>query len=110
MARRGAGTAATSAWRPEPYIEYCIQGPAVSGQSKNRARLRAWKATVAAAARAAWPDRKIPMPDSVYVDVHISEFSAFATVDRDNLSKPVLDAMQTIVYENDRQLKHWDVE
>jgi hypothetical protein len=36
------------------------------------------------------------------VEVRISEFSEFATRDRDNMAKPVLDALQGIAYENDR--------
>lgn len=39
------------------------------------------------------------------VDVHIGEFSGYATRDRDNLAKPVLDAIQGVVYENDKQIK-----
>lgn len=37
--------------------------------------------------------------------MRISEFSEFATQDRDNLAKPILDAMQGVVYLNDRQVK-----
>lgn len=58
---------------------------------------------VTAAARTSWPHDEPPMTDDV--EVYISEFSAFATRDRDNMAKPVLDAMQGVVYENDRQIK-----
>ena len=44
------------------------------------------------------------------VDVYISEFSEYATHDRDNMAKPVLDAMQEVVYENDKQIKHVHIE
>ena len=63
---------------------------------------------VAAAARSAWPDDKPPM--ACDVEVYISEFSEFATRDRDNMAKPVLDAMQGVVYGNDRQVKNLRVE
>ena len=63
---------------------------------------------VAAATRSAWPDDKPPM--ACDVEVYISEFSEFATRDRDNMAKPVLDAMQGVVYGNDRQVKNLRVE
>jgi hypothetical protein len=44
------------------------------------------------------------------IEVYISEFSEFATRDRDNMAKPVLDAMQGIVYKNDRQVKNLHVD
>lgn len=44
------------------------------------------------------------------LEVRISEFSEFATRDRDNLAKPVLDAMQGVVYDNNRRVKRVDVE
>jgi hypothetical protein len=63
---------------------------------------------VAAAAQAAWPDARPPM--ACDVEVYISEFSEYATRDRDNMAKPVLDAMQGIVYEDDKQVKNLHVE
>jgi crossover junction endodeoxyribonuclease RusA len=40
------------------------------------------------------------------LEVSISEFSVFATTDRDNMAKPILDAMQKIVYDNDKRVKN----
>lgn len=42
--------------------------------------------------------------------VTLSEFSESATMDRDNMAKPVLDSLQGIAYLNDRQVKHIDVD
>jgi hypothetical protein len=72
----------------------------VSAQARNRRLLEDWKTRVAAAARSAWPDHEPPMAWDV--EVRISEFSEFATRDRDNMAKPVLDALQGIAHENDR--------
>ena len=58
---------------------------------------------VAAASRAAWPNGRAPT--ACDVEVRISEFSEYATRDRDNMAKPVLNAMQGVVYENDKQVK-----
>ncbi len=63
---------------------------------------------VTAAARAAWPDGKPPV--AYDIEVLISEFSESATRDRDNMAKPVLDAMQGIAYENDKQVVNLHVE
>lgn len=43
-------------------------------------------------------------------EVFITEFSEFATRDRDNLAKPILDAMQQVAYLNDKQVKAVHVE
>ena len=92
----------------QPAFEFQVRGPAVSAQAKNRRLLGAWKASVAAAARGAWPEGTTPLVFDV--EVHISEFSDFATLDRDNMAKPVLDAKQRLVYENDKQVKRLHVE
>jgi crossover junction endodeoxyribonuclease RusA len=91
-----------------PVFEFCVAGPAVSAQAKNKRLLRDWSTRVAAAARRAWPKGKPPTVANV--EVYISEFSEFATADRDNMAKPVLDAMESIVYKNDKQVKHLHVE
>ena len=91
-----------------PTFEFQVRGPPISAQAKNKQVLGEWKARVAAAARDAWPDGTGPMVGDV--EVHISEFSEFATRDRDNMAKPMLDAMQGLVYGNDRQVKALRVE
>lgn len=108
MAARRIKSATTVARWVQPDFEFCIEGPAVSAQAKNKGLLRGWSARVAAAARAAWPKRKPLMAGDLKVD--ITEFSEFAAGDRDNMAKPILDAMQNIVYKNDSQVKHLAVE
>ena len=108
MARRRRNVAVITALPPPPAFEFQVRGPAVSAQAKNKRLLEAWRVRVAAAARAAWPDSEPTAARDV--EVYISEFSEFATRDRDNMAKPVLDAMQGVVYENDRQIKMLRVE
>ena len=91
-----------------PAFEFQLPGPALSAQAKNPARLAAWKARVAEAARAAWPLAQPMLMGEL--EVHISEFSERATRDRDNLAKPICDAMQGIAYANDSQIKRLRVE
>jgi crossover junction endodeoxyribonuclease RusA len=102
MAPRRRKAVATIARALPPHFEFYVQGPAISAQAKNKSLLHAWIARVASAARAAWPEP--PMAGDV--EVYISEFSEFATADRDNMAKPILDAMQGIVYTNDKQVKN----
>ena len=105
VARRRGKVATATPPLVRPIFEFQVRGPAVSAQAKNRRLLGAWKTRVAAAARGAWPGGTAPMVCDV--EVYISEF---ATRDRDNMAKPVLDAMQGLVYGNDRQVKALRVE
>ncbi|WP_203076934.1 RusA family crossover junction endodeoxyribonuclease [Falsiroseomonas ponticola] len=91
-----------------PAFEFQLPGPALSAHARNAARLAAWKARVGDAARAAWPAGRPPLQGDI--DVLISEFSERASRDRDNMAKPICDAMQGIAYDNDRQIKHLHVE
>lgn len=112
MARRGGNRgligATTLAAHLRPDLEFQLPGPAISAQTRNRRLLREWSARVAEAARAAWPVNRLPMTGDV--EVAISEFSEAATRDRDNMAKPILDTMQGLAYENDRQVKSVHVE
>ena len=58
---------------------------------------------VTAAAWSAWPAGRPPL--TVDVEVAISEFGDYPSRDRDNMAKPILDAMQGVVYDDDRQVK-----
>jgi hypothetical protein len=108
MATRRLRATAAPSLPVRPWFEFQIEGPAVSARAKNRRRLREWKADVAAAARAAWPAKEPPV--AADVDVYISEFSDYPTQDRDNLAKPIIDAMQGIAYANDSQVARLYVE
>ena len=44
-------------------------------------------------------------PLSGDLHLHICEFSPFAFRDRDNVAKPIQDALQGVVYVDDRQVK-----
>ena len=91
-----------------PLFEICVTGPPVSAQSHNRDMLKAWRAAVASVARNAWPVTAAPVRHPL--TVMVSEFSEAAAMDRDNMVKPILDSLQGIVYENDRQVLRVDIE
>ncbi len=58
---------------------------------------------MAAAATAAWPPGQQPFNGDV--ELRVTHYSERRIVDRDNLVKPIQDALQSIVYMNDRQVK-----
>lgn len=87
----------------QPTFEFCIAGRPVSAQAENRILLQDWRAKVTAAARAAWPQtRQILDCD---VELRVTHYSERRIADRDNLVKPIQDALQGLAYHNDRQVK-----
>lgn len=58
---------------------------------------------MAAAATAAWPPDQPPFNGDV--EPRVTHYSERRIADRDNLIKPIQDALQSIVYMNDKQVK-----
>ncbi|AWN51690.1 RusA family crossover junction endodeoxyribonuclease [Methylobacterium sp. 17Sr1-1] len=86
-----------------PDFEFCVVGRPVSAQALRRASLQAWKAKVSAAATAAWPASQQPFGGDL--ELRVTHYSERRIADRDNLLKPIQDAIQGIAYSNDRQVK-----
>ncbi len=82
-------------------FEFVIDGPPISAQSHNPARLVDWKIRVAVAAAAVWEGP--PFRGKVHVVVTYYHEGATARLDGDNMIKPILDAMSGTVYVDDRQ-------
>lgn len=80
-----------------------MTGRPVSAQAANRLLLQRWKAAVAAAATAAWPPNQQPYGGDV--ELRVTQYSERRIADRDNLMKPIQDALQSIAYLNDKQVK-----
>ncbi|GGE07968.1 hypothetical protein GCM10011390_28770 [Aureimonas endophytica] len=83
-----------------PLLDFSVAGPAVSFRARRKPLLHAWRDKVRAAAMAAHGGELL----SGGLTVWITEFSQVATKDRDNLAKPMLDAMQGVIYADDRQV------
>ena len=83
------------------HLEFVVLGPPVSNQSPG-ANLTSWRGTVAGAATLNWPN------PSLTGDLKAIIINFYAgnrpSVDVDNMSKPILDVMQNIVYVDDRQI------
>ncbi|VTR96733.1 crossover junction endodeoxyribonuclease : Crossover junction endodeoxyribonuclease RusA superfamily OS=Bacillus cereus H3081.97 GN=rusA PE=4 SV=1: RusA [Gemmata massiliana] len=87
------------------HLEFVVLGPPISNQQstvQGRANLTAWRATIAGAATLAWPNQ----PLTIELKAVVINFYAGnePSVDTDNMSKPILDVMQGIIYDNDRQV------
>lgn len=87
------------------HLDFVVPGPPISNQqstAQGRANLTVWRATIAGAAALAWPNA----PLTVELKAVIINFYAGTepSVDIDNMSKAILDEMQGIAYDNDRQI------
>ena len=89
------------------HVEFAVDGPPISNQSKGLA-LPAWRTKVDVAARLAWAGRS---PLSTPVRVTIINFHAAMKpgVDVDNMSKPIHDVMNGVVYDDDRLITQAEI-
>src|SRR5205823_24548 len=90
-----------------PVYEFVVRGPAVSlrgGHKRKKARLnyQKWISTVSAAAGNRWPLGSGPVPGRV--EVLRTNFYTLPLPDVDNIIKPILDALKTLVYHDDEQV------
>lgn len=86
-------------------LEFVVLGPPISNQqstANGKANLTAWRATIAGAAGPFWSNPLL----SGHLKAIIINFYAGnkPSLDVDNISKPILDEMENIVYDDDRQI------
>lgn len=86
-------------------FEFVIEGPAVSLRAKKSKaqRYQKWLKKVRAAARRQWPETMPPI-ESKKITVAITNYYTLAPPDVDNIIKPILDGLETVVYSNDQQV------
>lgn len=83
-------------------FEFSVLGTPVSQQTKNRQRLRGWKQQVRTAAEQRWPNGD--PPETGELRVTVAYYYDEVPLDADNMVKPVLDALEGLVYEDDGQI------
>ncbi len=83
-------------------FEFTIQGPPVSHQTRNRARLQQWKHDVKAAAQSRIPAGVTPVPDPVQIT--ITYYYEGDSPDVDNIIKPIQDGLNGVVFIDDAQV------
>ena len=88
------------------HLEFVVLGPPISNQQSNlqgKANLNTWRATVAGEAQNRWKGPLLTgRLKTVIINFHDGNKPS---VDIDNMSKPILDVLQNIVYNNDRQIR-----
>ena len=85
-------------------VEFTVKGPPVSAQSNNPSLLQSWKDAVRTEAIKACAGLAVPLAGPVrFVCVNYYEGPA-QPLDDDNMVKAIRDALQGVVYENDRQI------
>jgi Holliday junction resolvase RusA-like endonuclease len=92
------------------HVEFVVLGPPISNQqstAKGHANLDAWKATIRGAVAKRWASPPLTgRLKVVIINFHAGEKPS---LDVDNMSKPILDAMQELVYDNDRQIRQAEI-
>jgi hypothetical protein len=83
------------------HLEFVVLGPPVSNQSSGQ-NLTNWRAAVAGAATQNWHNP--PLRGDLKAIIINFYAGNKPSVDVDNMSKPILDAMQNIIYRDDRQI------
>ena len=86
-------------------FEFVIPGIPVSQQTRNRARLIAYKQEVRAYATKRLPNGSNPI--SIPVKITVVYYYENVPLDTDNFIKPVQDALIGVVYTDDSQV--WDI-
>jgi len=87
----------------QPELEFCVPGEPVSARTHDRSRLVAWRERIQGAAAANWPRGRKPI--NVAVELRITHYGERRVIDLDNMIKPIQDALEGIVYLNDRQVQ-----
>jgi hypothetical protein len=88
------------------HLEFVVPGPPVSNQCPGP-NLINWRATVETEAKKQW-NKAILSGNlkAVLINFHVGNKPS---VDIDNMSKPILDVMQRIVYDDDRQIRQAEI-
>jgi Holliday junction resolvase RusA-like endonuclease len=84
------------------HLEFVVPGPPVSNLSQSP-NLVAWRATVEAEAKNRWSKPILGGKlKAIIINFHLGDKPS---LDIDNMSKPIFDVMQRIVYDDDRQIR-----
>lgn len=89
------------------HLEFVVAGPPISNQQSTalgKANLAAWRHRVQSEAIARWGTATALTENLKAVIINFHN-GGKPSVDVDNLSKPILDAMNKLVYQDDRQIR-----
>ncbi len=86
-----------------PHLEFTVAGPPVSHQTKDKSSLLAWKGVIRTEAARLWAGRTLLTCRLKCTIINFHEGSA-ASLDDDNMVKPIRDAMNKVVYDDDSRI------
>jgi crossover junction endodeoxyribonuclease RusA len=86
-----------------PHLEFTVDGPPVSHQTKDKANLNAWKDVIRTKAAINWGTRTSLTGKLKCTIINFHE-GLNASLDDDNMVKPIRDAMNKLVYDDDSQI------
>jgi hypothetical protein len=84
-------------------FEFTVEGPPLSYQTRDRAKLRAWQQRVRDAASNRWSPNP-PVVGALQIEVTYYHEGPVIRMDNDNLLKPIQDALNGLVYNDDQQI------
>jgi len=88
-----------------PHLEFTVEGPPVSYQTRNRANLKDWTDLIRAEAVKQWGD-KPPLAGKLKCTIINFHEGDRASLDDDNMVKPIRDAMNGLIYDDDSQIRY----
>ena len=83
-------------------LEFTLDGPPVSVQTRNKRRLKSWKAAVKSAAQRQLSATSLIVSDQVTISM--TYYYDGDSPDVDNIIKPVQDALIGVIYNDDDQV------
>ena len=86
-----------------PHLEFTVAGPPVSHQTKDKSSLLAWKGVIRTEAARLWAGRELLTCRLKCTILNFHEGSV-ASLDDDNMVKPIRDAMNRVVYDDDSRI------
>lgn len=84
-------------------FEFVVEGVPVSLQTKNSQAKFNWKQKVLNEAIGLWKQGDLPSTDKLQVTI-IYFYDTIATIDVDNMLKPIIDALISLIYVDDNQI------
>jgi hypothetical protein len=88
-----------------PHLEFTVDGPPVSHQTRDRANLNAWKVIIRGEASKVWAG-KSPLLGKLKCIIDNFHEGEHPSLDDDNMVKPIRDAMNGLVYGDDSQIRY----
>ncbi len=85
------------------HMEFVVVGVPISNQSAGTPALQAWRAAVETEVKQCWTGP--PLMGNLKARIINFHTGDKPSLDLDNMSKPILDVMQQIVYDDDRQVR-----